>query len=177
MAPVEIGAMVEDLVELYAPAAEEAGLDLAWRNEASAPVHVRANRQLLGQAIANLIENAIKYAAPTGATPPTGTRSIVSVLLARAGGEAQVAVGDRGPGIAEEDRDRAVRRFVRLEASRTKPGTGLGLSLVAAVARLHNGALRLEDNRPGLRAVLSLPMMAAVAESAAGDETRQPKDA
>ena len=72
---------------------------------------------------------------------------------------AEVAIADRGPGIAEVDRDRAMRRFVRLEASRTKPGTGLGLSLVAAVARLHGGELRLEDNRPGLRAVLSLPMM------------------
>jgi signal transduction histidine kinase len=178
MAPVEIGAMVEDLAELYAPAAEEAGLDLEWHNEAHAPVHVRANRQLLGQAIANLIENAIKYAAPTGTAPPTGAQSTVSVSLALAGGEAQVAVSDRGPGIAEVDRDRAVRRFVRLEASRTKPGTGLGLSLVAAVARLHDGMLRLKDNRPGLRAILSLPMMAApAADSAADDEPRQPKDA
>lgn len=177
MAPVEIGAMVEDLAELYAPAAEEAGLDLAWRNEARTPVRVRANRQLLGQAIANLIENAIKYAAPTEGEPEGDARATVSVSLAVADGHAEIAVADRGPGIAEADRDRAVRRFVRLEASRTKPGTGLGLSLVAAVARLHDGTLRLEDNRPGLRAILSLPMMATpAADDAAGDEPRQEKD-
>ena len=86
-------------------------------------------------------------------------------------------MADRGPGIAEEDRERAVRRFVRLEASRTKPGTGLGLSLVAAVARLHDGSLRLEDNRPGLRVVLSLPMMTVPeADDGAGGERRREKD-
>lgn len=178
MMPVEIGAMVEDLAELYAPAAEEVGLDLEWHNDAKAPIHVRANRQLLGQAIANLIENAIKYAAPTDGQTAAGTASTVSVSLARADREVEIAVADRGPGIAKEDRDRAVRRFVRLEASRTKPGTGLGLSLVAAVARLHDGGFRLEDNRPGLRAVLSLPMMdTQAAADDAGDGLRQEKDA
>ncbi len=172
MASVEISAMVEDLAELYAPAAEDAGLDLTWHNEAHTPVHVRANRQLLGQAIANLIENAIKYAAPLERAPST-----VAVSLALANGRAEITVADRGPGIAEDDRERAVRRFVRLEASRTKPGTGLGLSLVAAVARLHEGTLRLEDNEPGLRAVLSLPMMAAPAAGDGTDnEPQQEKD-
>ncbi len=170
MAPVEIGAMVEDLAELYEPAAEEAGLTLEWRDAAGAPVYVRANRQLLGQAIANLIENAIKYGAASDDAATTSHRSTISVVLTRKQGPKQgtveIAVADRGPGIAVEDRERALRRFVRLEASRTKPGTGLGLSLVAAVARLHEGTLRLEDNRPGLRVLLSLPMMAA---PAAGD--------
>lgn len=176
MAPVEIGSMVEDLAELYAPAAEEAGLDLEWQSAARAPVHVRANRQLLGQAIANLIENAIKYAAPADG-PSAGAASSVSVSLTPRDGAVEIAVADRGPGIAEEDRERAVRRFVRLEASRTKPGTGLGLSLVAAVARLHEGSLRLDDNRPGLRAMLSLPMMTAPeTDDAAGDERRREKD-
>jgi signal transduction histidine kinase len=69
----------------------------------------------------------------------------------------EVVVGDRGPGIAAEDRERVLKRFVRLEKSRTEPGTGLGLSLVAAVARLHGGGIRLEDNAPGLRVVLALP--------------------
>jgi len=175
MAPVEVGSMVEDLAELYAPAAEEAGLDLGWHNETPTPVHVRANRQLLGQAIANLIENAIKYAAPT--VPAGGTPSTIAISLTLADGNAEIAVADRGPGIAEADRDRAVRRFVRLEASRTKPGTGLGLSLVAAVARLHNGTLRLEDNRPGLRAVLALPMMAIpMGGDAADGEPQHEKD-
>jgi signal transduction histidine kinase len=172
MAPVEIGAMVEDLAELYEPAAEEAGIALAWQNEAPAPVHVRANRQLLGQAIANLIENAIKYAAPSENGSAARAGSTVSVSLAVAGGMAVITVADRGPGIAKADRERAVRRFVRLEASRTKPGTGLGLSMVAAVARLHDGTLGLEDNHPGLRAVLSLPMMGAPAGDVAGREAQ-----
>jgi signal transduction histidine kinase len=177
MVPVEISAMVEDLAELYAPAAEEAGLDLTWLNEAPAPMYVRANRQLLGQAIANLIENAIKYAAPAAGAPASTAPSAVAVSLVPRKGLAEITIADRGPGIAEDDRERAVRRFVRLEASRTKPGTGLGLSLVAAVARLHDGSLRLEDNKPGLRAVLSLPMMAApAADDATGDEPLQEKD-
>ena len=172
MAPVEIGCMVEDLAELYAPAAEEAGLELDWQGAGPEPIHVRANRQLLGQAIANLIENAIKYAAPGDGTASDAT---VSVTLQPRDGTVEIAVADRGPGIAEEDRERAVRRFVRLEASRTKPGTGLGLSLVAAVARLHDGRLRLEDNRPGLRAVLSLPMMAAPEADDAAREAAEPE--
>lgn len=157
LAPLELGSMVEDLSELYAPAAEDAGLTLTWQRQAEGPVDIRANRQLIGQAIANLIENAIKYAAPSA--PHDASPVGVTLTLRIAGNRAEVAIADRGPGIAEVDRDRAMRRFVRLEASRTKPGTGLGLSLVAAVARLHGGELRLEDNRPGLRAVLSLPMM------------------
>ncbi len=173
MAPVEIGSMVEDLAELYAPAAEEAGLDLDWQGAGPAPIHVRANRQLLGQAIANLIENAIKYAAPGDGNAPAD--ATISVALTPRDGTVEIAVADRGPGIAEEDRERAVRRFVRLEASRTKPGTGLGLSLVAAVARLHHGGLRLEDNRPGLRVVLSLPMMTVPEAGDAADDTARPE--
>jgi signal transduction histidine kinase len=84
----------------------------------------------------------------------------------------EIAVSDRGPGIAEKDRLRVLGRFVRLENARSQPGSGLGLSLAAAVARLHNGSLRIEDNRPGLRAVISLPAAAARREppaiSAAG---------
>lgn len=170
-APVEIGAMVEDLAELYEPAAEEAGLTLEWHDTAGTPIYVRANRQLLGQAIANLIENAIKYAAPGDDNVSENHRPTISVVLTPKQGAVEIAVADRGPGIAAEDRDRALRRFARLEASRTKPGTGLGLSLVAAVARLHEGTLRLEDNRPGLRVLLSLPMIATpVAGDAADNE-------
>jgi signal transduction histidine kinase len=77
----------------------------------------------------------------------------------------EIAVADSGPGVATSDRERVLKRFVRLEESRTRPGTGLGLSLVAAVARLHRGCIRLEDNVPGLRAVLVLPKgLAAPAE-------------
>jgi signal transduction histidine kinase len=176
LAPLDLGAMVEDLAELYAPAAEDAGLTLAWERVAEGTVGIRANRQLIGQAISNLIENAIKYGAPASESKAPGSPiADVGISLRVIAGRAEVAVADRGPGIAEADRDRAVRRFVRLEASRTKPGTGLGLSLVAAVARLHGGELRLEDNRPGLRAVLSLPMMAPAVAGAASQGTERPE--
>ena len=111
---------------------------------------MRANRQLIGQAVANLIDNAIKYSR--GGEPG----SVITVRAYRVEDRAAISVGDHGPGISPDDRERALRRFVRLEASRTKPGTGLGLSLVAAVARLHHGEIRLEDNNPGLKVVMLL---------------------
>ena len=119
-------------------------------------ITIRANRQLVGQAVANLADNAIKYSARAAQRPVPG---VVEVKAGRSGGLAEICVADRGPGIEAKDRDRALRRFVRLEKSRTQPGTGLGLSLVAAVARLHNGAVRLEDNDPGLRVVVTLPVV------------------
>lgn len=148
----ELTGLIEDVAELYAPAAEEAGFLLTL--DKTGPVTVRANRQLIGQATSNLIDNAIKYsrAGQPGSTitvrcgPVDGPR----------GRRAEIAVSDRGPGVGAGDRERVLRRFVRLEESRTQPGTGLGLSLVAAVARLHHGAVRLEDNQPGLRVVLTL---------------------
>jgi signal transduction histidine kinase len=81
--------------------------------------------------------------------------------MARVGDSIEIAVADHGPGVAPQDRERALQRFVRLEKSRSLPGSGLGLSLVAAVARLHGGSVRLEDNAPGLRAVLTLPIRPA----------------
>jgi len=87
--------------------------------------------------------------------------------MARVGDSIEIAVADHGPGVAPQDRERALQRFVRLEKSRSLPGSGLGLSLVAAVARLHGGSVRLEDNAPGLRAVLTLPMRSAGAQEAA----------
>ena len=106
------------------------------------------------QAVANLIENAIKY---SGKPSDAGSGAAISIDLAELPDAIEIAVADNGPGIAPEDRERVLKRFVRLEKSRTEPGTGLGLSLVQAVARLHGGAVRLEDNRPGLRVVLTLP--------------------
>jgi signal transduction histidine kinase len=144
----DLGKLVEDVSELYTPAAEEAGFALAV--ETADGLLVRANRQLIGQAIANLIDNAIKYSRGTNAG------SAITVKALREGGGVAVSVGDRGPGIPAQDRSRVLKRFVRLEKSRTQPGTGLGLSLVAAVARLHHGEVRLEDNEPGLRVVLWL---------------------
>lgn len=151
----DLGRLVRDVAELYEPVAEEAGLALAI--ETGDGIEIRANRQLVGQAVANLADNAIKYSARVehGPVPP-----VITVKAIAMNGSAEISVADRGPGIEAKDRDRALRRFVRLEKSRTQPGTGLGLSLVAAVARLHNGAVALEDNDPGLKVVLTLPRRA-----------------
>lgn len=152
--PIDLADVVSELSELYEPAAEEAGFRLEF--SASGHVPIRANRQLISQAVANLIDNAIKYSA---GGVKAGAASAASIRVTVVAGErgAEVVVADRGPGIAAADRARALERFVRLEASRSRPGTGLGLSLVMAVAQMHGGTVRLDDNAPGLRAVLSLP--------------------
>ena len=149
---VDIARIAIDVAELYEPAIEAAGLKLEI--EAAAPVHAMANRQLIGQAIANLVDNAVKYAAGAGSGDSTPS---ITISARRAGDLAEISVGDRGPGIKAEDRERVLARFVRLDRSRSVPGTGLGLSLVAAVARLHGGTVRVEDNTPGARFVLSIP--------------------
>lgn len=141
------------ICELYEPLAEEKGLTLDV--EAPGPVAVAGNRELISQALANLVDNAIKYAAPDA--PKNGAASGIVVKAAVEGDRVLLSVADNGPGIPESDRGRAVERFVRLEESRSVPGSGLGLSLVAAVAHLHGGELRLADNEPGLRAVMVLP--------------------
>lgn len=153
-----------DVAELYEPLAEESGLLL--RQEVEPGLPVLGNRELVSQAIANLIDNAIKYAAPPAAVAD-GQASII-VSAHGEGDRVLLVVADNGPGIPEADRARAVERFVRLEQSRSAPGSGLGLSLAAAVARLHGGTLRLEDNGPGLRAMLDLPRAAADAPVADG---------
>jgi signal transduction histidine kinase len=110
---------------------------------------------LIGQALANLLDNAIKYAARDEAVSEKAEISIGAVAT---GTGIELSVSDNGPGIPEADRARVVERFVRLEGSRSRPGSGLGLSLASAVARLHGGTLRLEDHAPGLRVVLALPV-------------------
>lgn len=142
------------VAELYDPLADEKGLTLRTEAEGAALLH--GNRELVTQALANLVDNAIKYAGPANA-PAGGTPAEIVVKAETLGDRVLLSVADNGPGIAEADRGRVVERFVRLEQSRSEPGSGLGLSLVSAVARLHGGELRLEDNRPGLKAVLSLP--------------------
>lgn len=151
MAPLDLGEIARGVAELYEPVAEEAGIAL---DVVAAPVRVTGNRELLGQVMANLLDNALKYGAPEG-----GERR-VSVTVAADGGDAVITVADRGPGIADGDRGRVLDRFVRLETSRSRPGSGLGLSLAAAVARLHGGGLSLDDNRPGLKVALRLPRLA-----------------
>lgn len=152
--PMDLAEVVADVAELYAPAAEDAGFRL--EHSAVPPIPVRANRQLVGQALTNLVDNALKYSASQ--SQPDTFGPAISITAAAHGGKAVITVSDRGPGIAAADRERALKRFVRLEVSRSRPGTGLGLSLVTAVAQMHGGTLRLEDNAPGLRAVLELPL-------------------
>lgn len=152
---LDMAALVQDVAELYEPVAEERGI--ALKAQAADPIIIHGDRQLLGQALANLIDNALKYGAPS-AGAGNGYAPEVDVQADARGGVARIVVSDRGPGVPDTERDRVLSRFVRLEESRSEPGSGLGLSLVAAVARLHGGKLRLEDNEPGLRVVLSLPM-------------------
>ena len=148
--PVDAQSILTDVAELYDPMAEEQGgkLELA----AEPGLTIRADRQLVAQAVSNLIDNALKYGADDGKPPD------IAVSGALEDGKVVIAVCDRGPGIPVEDRERVLERFVRLDASRSKPGNGLGLSLVAGVAKLHGGTLVLEDNHPGLRAKLVLPL-------------------
>jgi signal transduction histidine kinase len=153
MSEFDAAEVVRDVSELYEPLAEEKGIALKIDAPAAAPV--RGNRELVSQALANLVDNAIKYAMPNGKFDGNPAEIVV-----KAGGEGDfitLSVADRGPGIPDGERDRVVERFVRLEQSRSEPGSGLGLSLAAAVARLHGGELKLEDNRPGLKGVIALP--------------------
>jgi signal transduction histidine kinase len=144
---IDLSAVVRDAAEVYEPLAEEKGIRLEV--DAPAPVRLQGEPHLLSQAVANLLDNAVKYV-------PEGGR--VRVLVASGGGRARLEVADDGPGIPESFRAKAFERFSRLEASRSLPGSGLGLSLVRAVARLHGGSVALEDARPGLVAVLELPL-------------------
>jgi signal transduction histidine kinase len=146
---VDVSAAVADVAELYGPVAEDAGLELD--TDVTEGIRLRANRELLGQALVNLVDNAMKY----GKAEDGGGR--ITIGVREQGGRVLIEVADNGPGIPEGDRQRVLERFVRLEKSRTEPGSGLGLSLVAAVARLHKGSFRIEDNAPGVRAVIDLP--------------------
>ena len=144
METFSLGNVIEGVGELYGPLADEKSISFKVEK---APVQamIRGNQNLISQAVANLLDNAIKYT-------PEGGRIVVS--LEQSAGGPQVVVADDGPGIPAEERRRVTDRFVRLESSRNSPGTGLGLSLVAAVARMHDAELLLDDNQPGLRAVL-----------------------
>ena len=153
MTEFDASEIARDVGELYEPVADEKGIALKIDAPAAAPV--RGNRELVSQALANLIDNAIKYAGPNGKV-----NGVPAEIVVRAGDDGEritLSVADRGPGISDADRGRVVERFVRLEQSRSEPGSGLGLSLASAVARLHGGELKLEDNHPGLRTTIALP--------------------
>ncbi|MCI0431583.1 MAG: HAMP domain-containing histidine kinase, partial [Rhodospirillales bacterium] len=143
MAELDLAQLVEDAGDLYEPLAEERGLRLETHAEPGAKV--LGNRQLLFQALGNLIDNALKYAPPGG---------VVRIWAGPGAGGPELGVADQGPGIPEAERARVLEPFVRLDQSRGTPGSGLGLSLVDAIARLHGAVLSLKDNQPGLRARL-----------------------
>jgi signal transduction histidine kinase len=149
--PAELAA---DISELYEPLCEDKDIDFAA--ELGKDLTVRGNREFMAQALANILDNAVKY------TPSGG--AIMLRVRRRSSGEVEFSVTDTGPGVPEEDRERVVDRFVRLENSRNEPGAGLGLSLVAAVAESHGGRLELDEGPgkvgemgPGLRVALILP--------------------
>ena len=154
MSDFDAAETLHGVAELYEPLAEEKGLTLSVEVDTAAPVH--GNRELVSQALANLLDNAIKY-VETRPQAIDGAEADIVVKAVNDGNRVLLTVSDHGPGIPACDRGRAVERFVRLEQSRSEPGSGLGLSLAAAVARLHGGELRLEDNGPGLKAVIALP--------------------
>lgn len=145
--PAKPAEVVTAVAELYEPVADDAGLDFRLVLEEVSP-SVRLHRELLSQALANLLDNAIKHAGGGGE---------VTLRLATTPGKVIIAVEDRGPGIAEADRAQAIKRFGRLDAARSVPGAGLGMALVDAVARLHGGRFELADNAPGLVARIVLP--------------------
>jgi len=144
----DAGELSAELTEMYEPLAEEQGAALKFERPTRAtPLY--GHRQLLAQAISNLLENAIRYGASGGE---------ICVRVQPGGSAVRIEVGDRGPGIPETLRGEALRRFGRLDSSRSDEGAGLGLALAQAIAHLHQGKLMLEDNHPGLLTALALPV-------------------
>lgn len=156
--PVDLCALLQDVADLYEPLAEEAGATLA-RALPDRPVTVQGNRDMLFQACANLLDNAIEYGAGAGDQAQMPAQmAVIDLDLDTAGELVRFAVRDRGPGMDGEALERARERFYRADSSRTTGGSGLGLALVDAVARLHDGALTLAAAGPGLRATVQLPL-------------------
>ncbi|WP_248298257.1 HAMP domain-containing sensor histidine kinase [Tabrizicola sp. YIM 78059] len=156
-ASVDLAAVLRTFTEIYEPAAEDSGHELRLAPLPEGPVLVTGDRNLLGQAVANLIENALRHT-------PAGSR--IDISLARQAGRVVLTVADNGPGIPEAERNKVRRRLYRLERSRTTPGHGLGLALVDAIAQVHGADLTLADDAPGLRVRLTFPDPAACATKA-----------
>nr|WP_245413810.1 HAMP domain-containing sensor histidine kinase [Fulvimarina endophytica] len=160
---IDLRAIASDVAELYEPLAEEADAELCC--EGGPPVEIEASRELVAQAISNLVDNALKYGrAESG-------RTRVGIRVEETEGLVRLAVSDSGPGIPKDKHSRVLERFYRLDESRTQPGSGLGLSLVQAIARVHGGRLLLEDAAPGLTVVLEFPKRAR--DGVTHDETAQ----
>jgi signal transduction histidine kinase len=147
-AEIDLVPLLNDIDELYRDVAEERGLWL--ETSIAGPLPLWGDRELIQQAITNLLDNALKFSA--SGTTITFSAKLVETMIV-------ITVADRGPGIADADRDRATDRFFRAESARNTAGSGLGLALVAAVAQVHNGNLRLLDNHPGLRAIITCPTL------------------
>ncbi len=145
-ARIDLAPLIADVAELYGAVAEEKGIKLAVRAPEHLPVY--GDRDLIQQALANLLDNAVKFSPAGGAVRLSASATPAGV---------EIVVADQGPGIPAEDRARATERFFRGEIARNTPGSGLGLALVLAVAQLHGGGLRLETEQPGLAAILALP--------------------
>jgi len=152
----DVGELAAELAEMYDPLAEEGGASLEY-DRPSRPVPLFGHRQLLAQAVSNLVENAIRYGAAGGE---------IRVNVVPGEHQIRVEVGDRGPGIPAGRLAEARRRFGRLDSSRSDEGAGLGLALAEAIAHLHEGELRLEDNGPGLLTILELPVHSMQARAA-----------
>ena len=147
-APLDLAPLLADVAELYGAVAEERGHRAVGATRRDRCRRI-GDRELMQQAVANLVDNAVKFSPPGGA--------VTAVRAARRRPAVEIAVADQGPGIPAADRARATERFFRGETARSTPGSGLGLALVQAVAQLHGGSLRLADAAPGLVAILSLP--------------------
>jgi signal transduction histidine kinase len=146
-ASFDFAPVLAGVVELYEAVAEDRGLRVTLESPDSLPMH--GDQALLQQAVANLVDNAVKF------SPPGQSVSVLAQPIATG---TDIVVTDRGPGIPPSDRDRATERFFRGEKARSTPGAGMGLALVQAVAQLHGGHLALEDAEPGLRATLTVPI-------------------
>jgi signal transduction histidine kinase len=141
---VDLSDVVETVADAYGPEAEQAGQRL--ETKIGPELYITGDRELLTQAFADLVENAIRHA---------GKGATICLMAMRHAASVEAMVSDTGPGVPQTDRERVLARFVRLEASRSTPGTGLGLTLVKAIADLHNARLKLSDNSPGLRVTLT----------------------
>jgi signal transduction histidine kinase len=141
---VNLSDVVETVADAYGPELEQAGQRL--ETKIGPNLYVTGDRELLTQAFADLVENAIRHA---------GKGAAICLMALRHAAAVEAMVSDTGPGVPEADRERVLSRFVRLEASRSTPGTGLGLTLVKAIADLHNARLELSDNGPGLRVTIA----------------------
>ena len=144
--------MVDELAELYQPVCEEKLLSFSCQSKEE--LYVMADTHLIAQAMSNLLDNAVKYTSSGGSIRMTARHA--------SSGDVEIEIADTGQGIPQEDRERVIERFVRLEQSRSEPGSGLGLSLVSAVAEAHSGKLVLSDGdgtpaNPGLSAKIVLP--------------------